>query len=100
MRQLVENELQLVRDASRGLTVIHVLDDEACAELAIWSELLQSVRMGHDRSHPERQVSQAAGAHCVAQLAILDRAVDAHVAEGEPWFVGEVRDQARKLFLG
>ena len=92
MRQFVEDELQLVRNASRALAVVHVLQDQARAELAIWSEVAETVRMGHDRSHPEWQVSQGTSAHGVVQLAILSGRMDAYVAEWEPRLASEIRD--------
>jgi hypothetical protein len=95
-RQFLEHRRQLVCGGSGGLAVIDVLNDEPGVEPAMRSELVERVRMGDDRSHPQRQVSERLGTCRVVELAIFDGGMDAYVSEWEPPSGSEIRDQARR----
>jgi hypothetical protein len=100
LRQLVEHHLEFVCRASGALAGIHVLQHQAWSELAVARGLGKHVRMSHDRSRPERELSQKLGAGRAVDLAILNRRMHAHVAERKRRLGSQVRDQSRKLALG
>jgi hypothetical protein len=56
--QVREDALDLVRDASGALAVIHVLRHKPRSEVTVDPELRKCIRMSHDRSHPQRHLGQ------------------------------------------